>query len=140
MPTYVERFKFSEVEQDGQECIRDLLKMCKVHDVSNVAVENVVKIGVKDVIAQQLVSVLQLIERKNMFIVNQRGQISDLNGSKSEIIRLQGELLRQSKVKHIDIDDEIVDRLSTAVQNSVESGIIKTYSEVAESQSRMLLV
>ena len=72
-----------------------------------------------------------------MFIVNQRGQISthlsDLNASKSDIIRLQGELLRQSKVEHIDIDDEIVDRLSTAVQNSVESGISKTYSEVAES-------
>ena len=69
MPTYAERFKFSEVEQDGQECIRDLLKMCKVHDVSNVTVDNVVKIGVKDVIAQQLVSVLQLIERQTCLLL-----------------------------------------------------------------------
>ena len=49
------------------------------------------------------------------------------------IIRLQGELLRQSKFEHIDIDDNIVDRLSTAVQKSVDSGKSKTYSEVAQS-------
>ena len=58
MPTYPERFNFSEVEKDGQ----DLLRLSKVHDVSEVSVENVVKIGVKDVIAAQLVSTLQLIE------------------------------------------------------------------------------
>ena len=85
MPSCAERFKFSEVEQDGQEYIRDLLKMCKVHDVSNVTVENVLKAGVNDAIAAQLVSALQLIERQHMLIVNQRGQISthlsDLNAS-----------------------------------------------------------
>ena len=133
MPTYPERFKFSEVEKDGKQ---DLLRLSKVHDNSEVSVENVVKIGVKDVIAAQLVSALQLIERQHMMIVNQRGQItshlSDLNSCKTDIIRIQAQLISESKIERIDIDDEIVDRLSTAVQNSVESGIFKSYNEVAK--------
>ena len=51
---YAERFKLS----DEQEWIRDLLKLCKLHEVGNVTVENVVKTWVKDAIAAQLVSSL----------------------------------------------------------------------------------
>ena len=47
-----------------------------MHDVSNVTLENVLKTGVKDVIADQLVSAQQLMERQHMLIVSQRGQIS----------------------------------------------------------------
>ena len=137
MPSHSERFKFPEVENDGQEFIRSILTQCKVHDVSCVGVEGVLKMGVKDVIAQQLVGALQLIERQHMLIVNQRGQIrhhlSDLNSTKSDIIRLQEEVIKTAKVERIEIDDEIVDRLSTAVQNSVETGIGKTYSDVVKS-------
>ena len=72
-----------------------------------------------------------------MLIANQRGQIrqhlSELNSTKSDIIRLQGEVIKAAKVERIDIDDEIVDRLSTAVQNSVKTGIGKTYSDVVKS-------
>ena len=74
-------------------------------------------------VAKHLVSASQLIERQHMLIANQNGQIrqhlADLNTTKSEIIRLQGEVIRNAKVERIDIDDEIVDRLSTAVQSSV---------------------
>ena len=126
-----------DVEKDGQESVREFLKMCKVHDVNDVTVQNVAKFGVKDVIAAQLVNAFKLIERQNMLIVNQKDQISahlsDLNTCKSDVIRLQEELLHQAKVKYIDIDDEVVDRLSTAVQNSVVSGMSKTYSEAAQS-------
>ena len=72
-----------------------------------------------------------------MLIPNQKGQIntylSEFNSVKSEIISLQGDIIRTAKVKRIDIDDEIVDRLSTAVQSSVEARIGKTYSDVAKS-------
>ena len=137
MTSYSERFKFPEVEKDAQETIRSLLCLCKVHEVSNVNVDNVSKVGVKDMVAKHLVSALQLIERQHMLIANQNGQIrqhlADLNTTKSEIIRLQGEVIRNAKVERIDIDDEIVDCLSTAVQSSVETGITRTYSEVAKS-------
>ena len=137
MPSHSERFKFPEVENVGQEFIHSILTQCKVHVVSFVGVDSVLKMGVKDVIAQQLVGALQLIERQHMLIVNHRGQIrqhlSDSNTTKSETIRLQGEVIKAAKVERIDIDNEIVDRLSTAVQNSVETVIGKNYSDVVKS-------
>ena len=50
--------------------IESILTLCKVKGVSFVNVENVLKIGVKDVLAKQLVSALELIERQHMFIAN----------------------------------------------------------------------
>ena len=88
MPSYSERYKFSEVEKDGQDMIQSMLTLCKVREVSSVNIENVLKIGVKDVLAKQLVSVLELVERQHMLIANQRGQIAthlaELNSTKVE--------------------------------------------------------
>ena len=90
------------------------------HDVSYVNTETVLKISITDAIAYQLVNTLQLIERQHMLIANQKEQIntnlSELNSAKNEIISLQGELIRTSKVERFDIDDEIFDRLLTAFQ------------------------
>ena len=137
MPSYSERYKFSEVEKDGQDMIQSMLTLCKVQEVSCVNVENVLKIGVKDVLAKQLVSVLELVERQHMLIANQRGQITthlaELNSTKDDIIRLQQQVISATKVERIDIDDQIVEHLSTAVQSSVETGISKTYSDVMKS-------
>ena len=58
MSSYSERYKFSEVEKDGQDMIQSMLTLCKVKGVSCVNVENVLRIGVKDVLAKQLVSAL----------------------------------------------------------------------------------
>ena len=107
-----------------------------MHDLGEVAVQNVVKSGVKDAIAAQIVNDLQLIERQHMLIVNQIAEhLTDFNFFKTYIIRIYAQLIliSESKIERKDIDDEIVDRLSTAVQNSAESGISKTYSEVAHS-------
>ena len=87
--------------------------------------------------AKQLVNALGLIERQRMFIANQRGQITthlaELNSTKDDIIRLQQQVISATKVERIDIDDQIVEHLSTAVQSSVETGISKTYSDVMKS-------
>ena len=40
------------------------------------------------------------------------------------------------KVERIDIDDEIVDCLSTAVQSSVDTGITRMYGEVSKSSNK----
>ena len=92
--------------------------------------------GTKDVLAQQLVSAVKLIERQHMLIINQRshitGHLSDLNSTKTDI-KLQGEIIKATKMERIDIYDEVVKRLSTAVKSSVETGIGKTYSEVVKS-------
>ena len=89
--------------------------------------------------AKQLVSALKLIERQQMLIANQRGQIrthlAELNSTKDDIIRLQQQVISATKVERIDIDDHIVERLSTAVQSSVESGISKNYSDVVKSSA-----
>ena len=113
------------------------LTLCKVQGVSCVNVENVLKIGVKDVLAKQLVSALKLIERQQMLIANQRGQITthlaELNSTKDDVIRLQQQVINATEVERINIDDQIVERLSTAVQSSVESGVSKNYSDVVKS-------
>ena len=71
--------------------------------MSNVNTDNIMKIGVKDVLARQVVSALELIEHEHMLIANQRGQITThltkLNSTKDDEIRHLGtELyhLRQS--------------------------------------------
>ena len=46
--------------------ICSILTLCTVYDVSCVNTNNVLKIGVKDAIANQLVNALQLIERKHI--------------------------------------------------------------------------
>ena len=119
--------------------IQSMLTLCKVQGVSCVNVENVLKIGVKDVLAKQLVSALKLIERQQMLIANQRGQIrthlAELNSTKDDIIRLQQQVISATKVERIDIDDQIVERLSSAVQSSVETGSSKTYSDVVKSSA-----
>ena len=111
MPTYSERFKLASFQR---------LKLMGKHDVSYVNTETVLKISITDAIANQLVNTLQLIERQHMLIANQKEQIntnlSELNSAKNEIISLQGELIRTSKVERFDIDDEIFDRLLTAFQ------------------------
>ena len=62
-----------------------------------------------EMIAEHLVSALQLIEHQHdMLIAYQNGKIrqhlADLNSSKSEIVRLQGEVMRTAKVERIDIE------------------------------------
>ena len=55
-----------------------------------------------------------------MFIANQRGQITshlaELNSTKDDISRMQQQVISATKVERIDIDDQIVERLPTAVQ------------------------
>ena len=78
--------------------IRSILALCKVQEVQCVNTENVLKMGVKDVIAKHLVSALQMIERQHMLIINQRDpnttNFYDLNSAKRDIIRLQKEVIR----------------------------------------------
>ena len=79
----------------------------------------------------QLIDATTNVDRYNQISEH----LSDFNFFKAYIIRIYAQLIliSQSKIERKDIDDEIVDRLSTAVQNSAESGIGKTYSEVAHS-------
>ena len=95
-----------------------MLTLCKIKGVSCVNIENVLNIEVKDVLAKQLVSSLKLI--KHMLIANQRGQITthlvELNSTKDDISRMQQQVISATKVERIDIDDQIVERLPTAVQ------------------------
>ena len=78
----------------------------------------------------QLIDATTNVDRYNQISEHR----SDFNFFKAYIIRIYAQLtlISQSKIERKDIDDEIVDRLSTAVQNSVESGIFKSYNEVAK--------
>ena len=74
-----------------------------------------------------------------MLIANQRGQITthlaELNSTKDDVTRLQQQVISATIVECIDIDDQIVERLSTAVQSSVETGNSKNYSDVVKSSA-----
>ena len=43
MPTEAEQYKFSEVENDGETFIREMLEQSKVHHVKDVKLENVMR-------------------------------------------------------------------------------------------------
>ena len=60
IPTAAERYKFSELESDGKTFSNELLEQCKVHHVDGVKLENVMRVGDKDVIARQFVRALAL--------------------------------------------------------------------------------
>jgi hypothetical protein len=48
------------------------LNLCKVNQVQDINQENVTKIGTKDIVENHLVLALQLIERQQMLIANER--------------------------------------------------------------------
>ena len=101
MPTVAERYNFAEVEKDGTNFISGMFKQCKVFEVENVTLENVMKMGNKDVIAKQLMCALQLIERQHNLIVNQRVHVStyqqDIIKLQSDVIDAQNRALRVSE-------------------------------------------
>ena len=135
MPTAAERYNFAEVEIHGKNFISETLKLCKVYQVQ----DNVTKIGTKDVVVQHLVHALQLIERQQMFIVNQRVYISSYQ---KDIIKLQD--------KVIDAQNKVMDKLTTGVTEQLSDQLcgltnqltttvkdtvkdtVKSYSEAAQ--------
>ena len=72
MPTAAEIYEFSDVESDGKTFISELLEQCKVYHVEDVKLENVMRVGNKDVIARQLVSAMSLNDRQHNLVINQR--------------------------------------------------------------------
>ena len=101
-----------------------MLGLCKVQEVSQINVQNINIFGTKDVIAKCLANVLQLVERQHVFIVNQKDEQTKYQGDiirlQSEVIELQGNALDKMKVEHcVDLDDQIVNSLSTVVKDSV---------------------
>ena len=76
MPTAAERYKFPEVETDGTNFFTDLLKQCKLHDVTNFTPELLMKLGTKDVIASWLMRAVQSLDRQHNLVINQRVHIS----------------------------------------------------------------
>ena len=90
MPTAAERYKFSEVEEDGKTFIQDMFQWCNVYNVANINQECVMKAGNKDVLAANLVRALALIERQNNMIINQRVHI---DAYKTDIIKMQDQII-----------------------------------------------
>jgi hypothetical protein len=72
IPTAAEKYNFKELEIHGKNFISETLKLCKVNQVQDVNRENVTKIGTKDIVENHHVHALQLIERQQMFIANER--------------------------------------------------------------------
>ena len=54
MPTASERYNFPKVEEDGQSFVREIFKQCKKVSVEEVKLEDIMKIGNKDVIAKHI--------------------------------------------------------------------------------------
>jgi len=124
MSTAAERYNFANVETDGKHLINNLLMQCKVFDVGSVKNENLMKMGNKDVIASYLASALKLIERQHNLVINQR---VDISSYQKDIIKLQSDVIdAQGKAL------QVVDRIKRNVEDSVESGMKKSYSEAAK--------
>jgi hypothetical protein len=85
MPTVAERFKFLEVENDGQNFLLDTVKLCRVNSAQELNHDNVNKIGTKGELAAKFLQAMQLIERQHNMIINQRVHVSEY---KSDIIKL----------------------------------------------------
>ena len=120
MPTAAERYNFANVEMDGKNFINEMLNQCKVSKVEAATPGNLMKIGTKDVMAQRLVDALQLIERQHNFVINQRVHISSYQ---QDIIKLQSDVI-DAQEKAL----QVADRISQTVEDSVQSGIKKSYS------------
>ena len=124
MPTYAERYKFAEVEKDGAKFLRDTLGLCNVADAASALKGNVSKLGTKDVVVQYLLNALQLIERQHMFVINQRGQLHshlcDLNRTKSDLIRVQQQLIEQ-KPSYVQFKKHVIDEISSSVEDTVKT-------------------
>ena len=144
MVTNTELYNFVQLEDDGRNCISQLLGMCKVQEVSQINVQNINNIGTKEVVAKCLANVLRLVERQHVYIINQKEEQTKCQG---EIIRLQSEIIERQenaldniKVDHcVDLDDQIVDRLSNIVKESVETKITKSYSEIVQSHAKEIV-
>ena len=125
MPTAAERYNFADVEKDGKQFISEMFKQCKVLEVGSITPENLTKLGTKDVMANYLMSALQLIERQHNFVINQRVHIFSYQ---QDIIKLQSDVIHaQEKAL------QVTERISQTVEESVQSGIKKSYSEAAGS-------
>jgi len=120
MPTAAERYNFADVEQNGKQFISEMFKQCKVHEVGSMTPELLVKLGTKDVLAQYLMSALQLIERQHNFVINQRVHISSYQ---HDIIKLQSDVIAAHE-KTL----RVTEYISKTVEGSVQAGF-KSYSE-----------
>ena len=129
MPTEAEQYKFSEVENDGKSFINEVLEQSKVHHVKDVKLENVMRIGNKDLIAKQLVRALKLIERQHMLVIDQRVQASTYQ---QEIIKLQSNFIDVQTKEMQQFRMDLYEDLTETVQETVESSF-KSYSDVVKS-------
>ena len=130
MPTAAERYKFSEVESDGKTFIGELLEQCKVHHVEDVKLENVMRVGNKDVIARQLVRALALIDRQHNLVINQRVHASAFQ---QEIIKLQSDVIDAQRKEMEQFKTDICEDITETVEESVRSSI-ESYSDVVQSR------
>ena len=130
MPTAAERYKFSEVESDGKTFISELLEQFKVHHVEDVKLENVMRVGNKDVIARQLVRALALIDRQHNLVINQRVHASAFQ---QEIIKLQSDVIDAQRKEMEQFKTDICEDITETVEESVRSSI-ESYSDVVQSR------
>ena len=136
MPTVAERYKFSDVEQDGRNFFSDLSEGCKTHNAENITLAMLQKLGTKDVLTDWLFKALQLIIRQHNFAINQRVYISqykndiislqsDLLQYKGDVIKLQSDLIDANKdssncCEKLQFSEEFSDSIEEAVERSVK--------------------
>ena len=139
MATTAEKYKFSEVLEDGRSIITELLEQCKVHRVEEVKMENVMRVGNKDVVATQLVRALALIERHHSLIISQQAHVGELQ---EEVIKLQRDLIIEQRTQvtaiRRGICEEVVEIVEEAVKEGVQDSLnesVKSYSDAVKSGS-----
>ena len=135
MPTVAERFRFADVEKDSKEFVSGLQKLCNVHSVAALKQELLSKTCNKDVLAKYLANAMELIERQQEMVINQRVHISH---HQKDIVQLQSDVIEAQKKSIEKLGSQITmfkREISETVQGTVESSMSKSYSAALQSQS-----
>ena len=140
-----QRYKFDELEQDGEEWMRNCLVTASVHNIGALQKNSFVNISIsKEALSGHLYEAVRIVNRQNKLIANLRGQAQVLKTEVIEyqesVIKLKDDLIttkdEQLRAFQSSVEDSVKSAVEVTVKNAVEDSVkteFKSYSDVAKT-------
>ena len=145
MITRGQRYKFDELEQDGEVWMRKCMDLAGVNHVEALGKKSFANISIsKDSVSGHLYDAIMMVNRQNKLIANLRGQAqllkTDVIEYQESVIKLKDDLIttkdEQLRAFQSSVEDSVKSAVEITVKNAVEDSVkteFKSYSDVAKT-------
>ena len=136
MITRGQRYKFDELEEDGEVWMRKCLDLASVNHVEALGKKSFVNISIpKETLSGHLLEAVKIVNRQNKLIANLRGHAqvlkTDVIEYQESLIKLKDDLItaknEQLNALQSSVEESVKSIVEVTVKNAVEDSVVSKY-------------